>query len=378
MDKIILIKILYTAASIQGLFLGILLWRTKNNQPADKILSVLLFLISFHLVLVGFDERAFFMAFPHLSRISWVIGTLYGPLVFLFIRQITGIEVKPYWIALLFLPFLVVFFSLVPYFIQSAEVKRDYLDAFEIARQDDFGWINKFVSVVHVVFVSGNLVFYSVWERKQRDEFSAPEAIRVKWLSDFLVFMAAITVFGVLIFFARLWDIEILSDIYRFHFIGVVFLFYWLSYKALTQPFLFGIVHQAPEAPSPAVRKRVEPEGQDASVFKRVKSVLENERLYLKADLTLTELAGRAGFSRNQVSHAINRGFNGNFFDFINEFRIEEYKRQAVDPAKRHLTQLGIAQESGFSSKASFYSVFKKKTGMTPAEFLERQSGPAR
>ena len=105
MEKVLLIKILYGAATIQGFFLSVLLWRTVNNQPANRILAFLLLLISFHLILVGFDEREFFMTFPHLSRISWVIGTLYGPLVFLFIQKTTRMKIHWLWPLVIFLPF---------------------------------------------------------------------------------------------------------------------------------------------------------------------------------------------------------------------------------------------------------------------------------
>jgi AraC-like DNA-binding protein len=198
-------------------------------------------------------------------------------------------------------------------------------------------------------------------------------------LRQFLIFLALITLFGVLVFFARVWDVAILSDFYRFHFVGVVFLFYWLSYKALTQPVLFGITKHQPaqvNVPSlpPADKKAAGSENANLAVYEKVRNVLERDRLYLKNDLTLTDLAVKAGFARNQVSQAINTSFKGNFFDFINDFRVEEFKRQALNPTKKHLTQVGIAMESGFNSKASFYAVFKKKTGMTPAEFVEKQS----
>lgn len=378
MEKILLIKILYGAASIQGFFLFILLWRTQNNQPANRILALLLLLISFHLILVGFDEREFFMTFPHLSRISWVIGTLYGPLVFLFILRTTRMKVQQFWRVLIFLPFLLVVVVLLPYFRQTAAEKRLYLDAFESASLDDFGWVNQFVSVVHIVFAVGNLLLYLLWERKQSDEFSSFDAVRVRWLRQFLFFMLAVTMFGVVIFFARTWDLPLLSGLYRFHFIGVVFLFYWLSYKALNQPVLFGITgpsHGVTSSPVQEVEvKRSEPNQDLIAVFAKVRSVLERDRLYLKSDLTLSELAQRAGLSRNTVSQAINTAFQGNFFDFVNDFRVAEFKRQAMAPDKKHLTQVGIALESGFNSRASFYAVFKKKTGMTPAEYLESKS----
>ncbi|MCU0357631.1 MAG: hypothetical protein MUE95_08625 [Cyclobacteriaceae bacterium] len=95
MDTLLLIKILYGATSIQGVFLGLLLMRTRINQPANKLLAALLLLISFHLVLIGFDEREFFLRFPHLSRISWIIGVLYGPLTLLFVRHLLQLQLKP-------------------------------------------------------------------------------------------------------------------------------------------------------------------------------------------------------------------------------------------------------------------------------------------
>jgi AraC-like DNA-binding protein len=336
-------------------------------------------------VLVGFDEREFFMTFPHLSRISWVLGTIYGPFVFFFISRLTGAAPKQKWmLILLWIPLLVVLSTLIPYFLQSAEEKRLYLSEFEKSLADDFGWINQFVSLVQIFFVFFNLTFYLRWERDQSEEFSAPDAVRVKWLRQFLLFLVFITTFGVVVFFARLFNIEWLGDLYRFHFIGVVFLFYWLSYKALTQPVLFGIAaHSIPvEKNSEAAtddkyrKSGVDPQQLQAA-FQKVKATLVDNRLYLKSDLTLTELSEKSSLPRHLVSQAINTFYNGNFFDLVNDYRVEEFKRQAMSPEKKHLNLLGIALESGFNSKASFYGVFKKKTGLTPSEYIEKQQKAA-
>ncbi len=378
MYNILLIKILYAAASLQGAFLALLLLRTRVNQPANRILGSLLLIISFHLVLVGFDERAFFMTFPHLSRISWVLGTVYGPLVFLFFCYLVGAPYGAGWRRwLLWLPFVVVLVTLLPYYLQSADEKRAYLSAFEKSVQDDFGWVNQFVSLVQVFFVVFNYAMYHRWERQQSQEFSSAEATRIQWLHNFLVFVLVITLFGVAVFFSRILGWNVLASFYRFHFIGVVFLFYWLSYKALTQPVLFGIVKQ----PLPIVEEKYKKsgleQGQLQPIFDRVRATLERERLYLKSDLTLTELAARADLPRHQVSQAINTLYKGNFFDLVNDYRVEEFKMQVLNPDKKNLSLLGIALESGFNSKASFYSVFKKKTGVTPSEFIEKRQNAA-
>jgi AraC-like DNA-binding protein len=372
----IIVKILYSAASLQGLFLGFLLFRTKNNQPANRVLSVLLLLISFHLILVGFDERSFFISFPHLSRISWIIGTLYWPLLFLFIQKTTRYNLAAWKNGMLFLPFLFFLAMMIPYYLQSAEAKRIILDDFEKASLADFGWINQAISLLHLLFQGLALRFYYHIENKVKEEYSGDETIRLKWLKEFLIGIFTVTVIAVLSFFARNFQIPVLSELYRFHFFGLVILFYWLSYKALTYPVVFGLQPHStiddlePQTPSAHENS---PSEKLQKTYEAIQNVLQQERLFLNSTLTLTELASKAGVNRSLASEAINSQSGGNFFDLVNGLRVAEFKRQVKDPTKKNLSILGIAQESGFNSKATFYSTFKKITGKTPSEFLETE-----
>lgn len=380
-----IIQIVYSAATIQGLFLAWLLVRTRINQPANRILAILLVILSFHLILVGFDNRDFFLAFPHLSRISWIIGTLYWPLLYLFVQFITQTQpVKIYKSLWPLLPFFILLVILLPYYLLSAEEKRVMLSNFEMASQADFGWINQLVSILHLALQVFILAYYIRFERKLLEEYSEVESIRIIWLKQFLVITLAATLLAVISFFAHTWQIPVLSQLYSYHFIGIVLLFYWLSYKALTQPVLFGIVHDRPvelvntRSESPEKYKKSSLEAAQLNeIFELVKNALEQGKLYTQTDLTLTQLAEATNLPRHQISQAINFSGSGNFFDLINAYRVEEFKRLAILPDKRHLSLLGIAQEAGFNSKASFYAVFKKKTGQTPAEYLETKSKAA-
>jgi AraC-like DNA-binding protein len=147
---------------------------------------------------------------------------------------------------------------------------------------------------------------------------------------------------------------------------------------------LFGIVREVPIAPeevNPRPEEKYKKSSLESnelnSIFEKVKWVLHEQQLYLKNDLTLTQLSTAVGIPRHQLSQAINSCYSGNFFDLINDYRVGAFKQFAARPDKKHLSLLGIAQEAGFNSKASFYSVFKKKTGMTPSEYLESQSKAA-
>lgn len=384
MNRSLLIQIIYSAAGIQGIFLSFLLLRTKINQPANRILAILLLILSFHLILVGFDNRDFFMAFPHLSRVSWIIGSLYWPLLFLFVAYITQTQYKMWWKnAWLFLPFLILLVIMLPYYLQSAETKRELLNNFELASKDDFGFINQTVSILHLVFQGFLLGFYLRFEKKLYEEYSEVESLRIQWLKKFLIITLAATVLAVFSFFVRSWNVPVLSQLYSFHFIGIVLLFYWLSYKALTQPVLFGIVKEAPEVKqaistqeetADKYKKSSLEESQLTAIFEKVRATLESQKLYRDNNLTLTQLSEAASIPKHQISQAINSCYSGNFFDLINDYRVEAFKQLAAQPDNKHLSLLGIAQEAGFNSKASFYSVFKKKTGLTPSEYLEKQS----
>jgi AraC-like DNA-binding protein len=58
-----------------------------------------------------------------------------------------------------------------------------------------------------------------------------------------------------------------------------------------------------------------------------------------------------------------------NFFEFINHYRIEEAKRMLTNPKDKKITVLEVMYQSGFNSKSSFNTLFKKQTGLTPVEF---------
>ena len=59
-----------------------------------------------------------------------------------------------------------------------------------------------------------------------------------------------------------------------------------------------------------------------------------------------------------------------NFNEFVNHYRVEAFKALAKDPAKAHITLIGLAYESGFNSKTVFNASFKKETGLTPKQYL--------
>jgi AraC-like DNA-binding protein len=104
----------------------------------------------------------------------------------------------------------------------------------------------------------------------------------------------------------------------------------------------------------------------------RVRKHMEPSKSYLNPDLTLSQLASEIGISSHLLSQVINEQFTLNFFDFVNQYRVEEFKQRIVNPNYDSYSLLGIAFDCGFNSKSALNRIFKKTTGLTPSQYKEK------
>jgi AraC-like DNA-binding protein len=384
------LQLLLFTGAIQGIFLVILLCTRKVNRIANLLLALLILLVSVQSILVGFDNREFFMRFPHLSRISWLLPTLFGPLIYMFTQKLTSEKAQLYWKdALNLIPFVIYFILLSPYFLLSAEAKRQYLGNFELASIDDFGLLNQLTNVIHLSYAFSAFILIRKHEKNILDLFSDISKIRLKWLKEFVSFVFMIILFGVFVFYARKWHIPILTDLYHYHYLGVIILIYWIGYKALSQPAIFQAhpdtvpekkavpdIQNEPELQVQENESKYLKSGLQADTsenkLQELLKYMQESKPYLRNELTLQELAEELNVPRHHLSQIINDRLNQNFYTFINEFRVNEAKSLLLDPRFQHYSILAIALESGFNSKATFNAVFKKHSGMTPTEFINK------
>ncbi len=85
--------------------------------------------------------------------------------------------------------------------------------------------------------------------------------------------------------------------------------------------------------------------------------------------MTLRYMAEMLEIPPNHLSQLLNEGFDKNFSEFVNSYRLETFKSKVVDPSQRHLTILALAYDSGFNSKTVFNTYFKKTMGITPRTY---------
>jgi len=110
--------------------------------------------------------------------------------------------------------------------------------------------------------------------------------------------------------------------------------------------------------------------------IRAIKQTLErhlySQKTFLESKLSLSSLAEQIGTSPVYLSRVINESYQKNFFDFINEYRVNEFITKVLSDEFSNYTYLGIALESGFNTKTTFNKAFKKVTSITPKEYFKK------
>lgn len=105
----------------------------------------------------------------------------------------------------------------------------------------------------------------------------------------------------------------------------------------------------------------------------QLKQLMEEDKAYLIPNLSLRDLAEKMGTSDKNLSMMINKHLKVSFYDLVNAYRIKEAKARLLSDDLEKYTVTGIGKMCGFSSKSSFYRVFKKETGITPLNYLKKE-----
>lgn len=103
--------------------------------------------------------------------------------------------------------------------------------------------------------------------------------------------------------------------------------------------------------------------------FEELDQFIRKEKKYLLTKYTLQNLAMDCEYSSSTLSVIINTIAQKSFIDYLNEMRVDQAKTLLTDSDYENYTITSIGLESGFNSKSTFYTVFKKHTGLTPVNY---------
>ena len=103
----------------------------------------------------------------------------------------------------------------------------------------------------------------------------------------------------------------------------------------------------------------------------KLEDLMATQKPYLNHELRLDDIALLLDISRHHASQVINENFNMSFYEYINQYRIEEAKNKlSSNVGSESYSISDIAYQCGFNNRVSFYKAFKKITHITPTEFM--------
>jgi len=239
--------------------------------------------------------------------------------------------------------------------------------------------IADFVAIFHnLPYIA--IIYFRIKKYQKRIEniSSNTENINLEWLATLsllLFFTIIITVFYELfnMFVYKLHHHLVMDLLF-------LFIVYSTSYHVLRQKEIYPVNKKEREEllsveledEEKTEKKKLIPDNDFENLKQKLIVYMETEKPYLDGELNLSKLSGLINISAHQLSYLLNNGFGENFFQFVNKYRVQYAKELLMNDSYKKLSILGIAFESGFNSKTSFNTIFKKMTSETPSEFRKK------
>ena len=368
----IILKIIIYAGIVQGFYSAIVLTHTKLRNPANHYLAILLMVLSISILHSSFIIP-YFHQFHHTNfQIKEPFILLVIPFVWLYVKKLNEPQFRFSKKHLLhFAPFVVVMLLSFIFLLHNSEItdsKQFYSHTLTL-------------NIVLYTIALGQYIFYLIYilrliqkfKAKALNELSNTENIDPAWLRIFLITFLAVFLLLVLMMTIAIHRLE---AGYFNQVVSLVFALaiYVLGYKGLFQQTILPQTQEIQSNNSERTERETTVNQLDEQLLKKLIDFMTNRKPYYDPELTLTALALQLEISRNQLSELINTGTGGNFYDFVNKYRVDEVKQLMEHPKYKDYTILAIAFEAGFPSKSTFNSIFKKFTGFTPSEYRNRLS----
>lgn len=105
-------------------------------------------------------------------------------------------------------------------------------------------------------------------------------------------------------------------------------------------------------------------------LIERLDKLMKEKELFKNTNTKLLNVAKELQITPHKLSQLLNDNIGKSFAAFLNDYKVEESKKMLKENHKLTLEAIGF--ESGFTSKSSFYAVFKKTVGQTPAQYQKQ------
>ena len=364
---------LHFSGIIMSLALAFIILK-KNRDLSDVILGI-------WLIFLGLDFLAEYFLFVKgkivLLGFTYSMPAFSAAMLFIYVSTLSAEKRKFMPTSLFhFIPFVLVNVVMLIYIFSMPLVEREvFLEQTTFNTRPLFFHIFQFIMLiivpVYLIWIY-NLLKKHIKNIKQK--FSCEDNINLFWVNFLLL---SIAIFWLVLFATKLingyYNTLQFNEFTLSISIFEIFLIIIIGYFGLKQGVIFiSLPVQNPtEENTDKKYKSTGLSSEDAKDFlPNLLNYMKTEKPYLDGELSLIKLADLMNIPTHHLSQIINEQLKMNFFEFVNEYRVEEVKQKMMENQEGIYTILSLALDSGFNSKSSFNSVFKKMTHQTPKEYM--------
>ncbi len=360
-------SIIVIAGFTQGISLVVALSAMKKGDAnAKKYLSYIIVVIT--LLLLG----RFFYSYSEMTALLYkvlylgdIVIFLYGPLLYFFFLKL--FKTKPennYPIYLHFVPVILYILLILPIYFYEGYGFVGYIKKYDLL-----------FNLAEVMAIAQNLLclylnYNLTKDISKRSEEQASFVPKISFYQVILKISFWCMIFWIVSIFDRYTHFIPVEDFlgYQLVWVTLSFLVFVIGIYTLTNPEIFDEIELIVSSENSADFI----ENLDELVAK-IDSVMVEQKPFLQPRLTLADLSKLTGIGRHVLSKILNDVYEKNFFDFVNSYRIEEFKGLLEKSEVNFMTHSALALEAGFNSKSTFYTAFKKLTGKTPKAYLKEK-----
>jgi AraC-like DNA-binding protein len=372
-------KYIFLIAAFNAFFFAILLFQKKPRALHDKILILWLLYLGLFIGGYSFYSHDLFIHFKLLSISFISLFLLHGVFLYFYISALVSSKnIFNKTNLIHFAPFVLFncYLLVISFFPNISEmIRMDY-------EQENISPPFLFIFFLIATILSGPLYFAgSIRLFKKLDinifnNFSSFEEIDLVWLRKlvyiFGIIWTALIVITVIHHVFNLFSMVFCTDGL---FLSLSVFVILIGYFGLKQRVIFSGDTENENEQIFVEETKVKyassrlTEAEANQFVGKLNNFMVLEKPFLNPNLTLQQLASELKISTHYLSQIINEKFNLNFFDYINQFRVEEFKVKIRDPKFENYSFLGIAFDCGFNSKSAFNRIFKKATNLTPSQY---------
>lgn len=354
----------------------------QNNNNANKWLSFLLFLCAMYIApymlgYAGWYSRK--VTREILYFIPFMQVLLIGPVIFFYTKSLLNstfkISKKEYYHFIPALIYLV--YSLIVFITDKLILDEFYFYA-DGRDKDMANWYQIAGIISMVYYLIASLKFYKNYKKLVFDKVSFADSILFEWIPNFLIAFLSIVVLRVLLFLLNPEWGNFGNQFWHYIAFSIVVLYVSVNgyANAVKMSFLNDVnsesINVYQESDEDYKTKQDNTNLEEIEFWKdKILHLVESEKVFKNPTLTLSDLSKLLNTNTKNISKSINSGFDMNFNDFINHYRIEAVKEKLQKEEHKTSTLLGIAFDCGFNSKATFNRAFKKSTDLSPKDYLK-------